>query len=234
MKSKALAIALLCLSSASAFSEVEPRNGLVNLSATATSEIKNDKMTVILFIENRGADSKEVSALNTEAINKGMEIVKANPDITATTGSRRMVPLYQPNTKSQPVEGVPPIQVWSERAELILSSKDFAGLSDVVAKLSGTLHTAWMNFSVDEETRAKGESAMLEKALTMFRDKAWDVSKLLGKGGYKIVEVNIETSDQNTVRPMAMMMSRGVNESVQVDGGFSSINQTVSGQILLD
>ncbi|RML93390.1 hypothetical protein APX70_03341, partial [Pseudomonas syringae pv. maculicola] len=123
-------------------------------------------------------------------------------DVKIRQGSRNSYPVY--DDKGQKITG------WRERAELRLESADFAVLSKLTGELLTDLKMGGMDFSISPSTRKTSEDALLKDAVTAFKARAQLVTEALGGKGYKLVNLNLNTSGypQPYLRAPVMMMAK--------------------------
>ncbi|WP_162874306.1 SIMPL domain-containing protein, partial [Pseudomonas viridiflava] len=82
-------------------------------------------------------------------------------------------------------------------------------LSKLTGELLGDLKMGGMDFSISPATRKASEDTLLKDAVTAFKARAQLVTEALGGTGYKLVNLNLNTSGypQPYLRaPVAMMM----------------------------
>lgn len=173
------------LSSLPALAE-EARYNQISLRAEVNQEVQRDLMLVTLYTEAQDSDPAKLAAQITETLNKALGQARQVKDVKIRQGSRNSYPVY--DDKGQKITG------WRERAELRLESADFAVLSKLTGELLTDLKMGGMDFSISPSTRKTSEDALLKDAVTAFKARAQLVTEALGGTGYKLVNLNLNTS----------------------------------------
>ncbi|MCF5293253.1 DUF541 domain-containing protein, partial [Pseudomonas syringae] len=189
------------LSSLPAMAE-EARYNQISLRAEVNQEVQRDLMLVTLYTEAQDIDPAKLAAQITETLNKALGQARQVKDVKIRQGSRNSYPVY--DDKGQKITG------WRERAELRLESADFAVLSKLTGELLTDLKMGGMDFSISPSTRKTSEDALLKDAVTAFKARAQLVTEALGGTGYKLVNLNLNTSGypQPYLRAPVMMMAK--------------------------
>jgi predicted secreted protein len=221
------ALSTLTLASFSALAD-EPRYNLVSVRAEASQEVPRDLMQVTLYSEAQNKDPAKLAAQITETLNKAVTQAREVKDITTRQGSRNSTPVY--DDKSQKIIG------WSEHAELRLESADFAALSKLTGELLTDLKIAGMDFSISKPARMASEDTLLKEAVLNFKKRAQLVTDAMGGNGYKVVNLNLNTSGypQPYMRAPVMMMKAAPRDSApapEVEAGTSQVNVIAEGMI---
>lgn len=221
------ALSTLTLASFSALAD-EPRYNLVSVRAEASQEVPRDLMQVTLYSEAQNKDPAKLAAQITETLNKAVTQAREVKDITTRQGSRNSTPIY--DDKSQKIIG------WSEHAELRLESADFAALSKLTGELLTDLKIAGMDFSISKPARMASEDTLLKEAVLNFKKRAQLVTDAMGGSGYKVVNLNLNTSGypQPYMRAPVMMMKAAPRDSApapEVEAGTSQVNVIAEGMI---
>jgi len=205
-----------------------PRYNQVSVRAEASQEVPRDLMQVTLYAEAQDKDPAKLAAQITEALNKAVGQAREVKAITTRQGSRNSSPIY--DDKNQRITG------WSEHAELRLESADFAALSKLTGELLTDLKIASMEFSISKPARLASEDALLKDAVTAFKNRAQLVSDALGGSGYRVVNLNLNTSGypQPYMRAPVMMMKASRADAApapDVEAGTSQVNVIADGVI---
>ena len=201
----------------------------VSVRAEVSQEVQRDLMTVTLYTEAQNTDPAKLAAGVTETLNKVLGEARQVKDINIRQGSRNSYPIY--DDKGQKITG------WRERAELRLESADFAALSKLTGDLLGSdMKMAGMDFSISNPARKASEDALLKDAVTAFRARAKLVTDALGGTGYKLVNMNLNTSGfpQPYLRAPVMMMKAASADAAptpDVEAGTSQVSVAADGVI---
>ncbi|AVB27565.1 MULTISPECIES: SIMPL domain-containing protein [Pseudomonas] len=216
------------LSSLPAMAE-EARYNQISLRAEVNQEVQRDLMLVTLYTEAQDIDPAKLAAQITETLNKALGQARQVKDVKIRQGSRNSYPVY--DDKGQKITG------WRERAELRLESADFAVLSKLTGELLTDLKMGGMDFSISPSTRKTSEDALLKDAVTAFKARAQLVTEALGGTGYKLVNLNLNTSGypQPYLRAPVMMMAKSSRAdsapTPDVEAGTSQVSVAADGVI---
>ncbi|CAM3309402.1 hypothetical protein BZK31_03955 [Pseudomonas floridensis] len=226
------ATTLLALAAATLFSlptlAEEARYNQISLRAEVHQEVQRDLMLVTLYTEAQDSDPAKLAAQITETVNKALGQARQAKDVKIRQGSRNSYPIY--DDKGQKITG------WRERAEVRLESADFAALSKLTGELLGDLKMGGMDFSISPSTRKASEDALLKDAVTAFKARAQLVTEALGGTGYKLINLNLNTSGypQPYLRAPVMMMKASREDAAptpDVEAGTSQVSVAADGVI---
>ena len=201
---------------------------IVTITASATSNVANDRMHAFLRAEADNADAalaaSDVNARMTRALSRARSV----PGVEASTAGYSSYQITEPN---RPLH-------WRVSQTLLLESGDFAALSGLVSKLQGSdgLVLSGLNFTVSAATRRAAEDALTQQAIKNWQQRAQSAAQGFGGGGWRAGRVTIQTNDY--ARPQPMYKASGAMASsvapVAVEGGMSDVTVTVSGEAILD
>lgn len=205
-----------------------PRYNQISLRAEVNQEVQRDLMLVTLYTEAQDADPAKLAAQVTETLNKALGQARQVKDVKIRQGNRNSYPIYE--EKGQKITG------WRERAELRLESADFAALSKLTGELLGDLKIGGMDFSISPPARKTSEDALLKDAVAAFKTRAQLVTEALGGTGYKLVNLNLNTSGypQPYLRAPAMMMKSSREDAAptpDIEAGTSQVSVAADGVI---
>jgi predicted secreted protein len=218
----------LALASAPALAD-DVHYNQVSVRAEVNQEVQRDLMTVTLYSESQNSDPAKLAAEITETLNKALGQARQVKEITIRQGSRNSYPIY--DDKGQKITG------WRERAELRMESADFAALSKLTGDLlGGEMKMAGMDFSISNPARKASEDTLLKEAVNAFKARAQLVTDALGGKGYKLVNLNLNTSGypQPYMRAPVMMMKAARADAAptpDVEAGTSQVSVTADGVI---
>ncbi|RMQ47440.1 hypothetical protein ALQ04_03874 [Pseudomonas cichorii] len=206
----------------------EARYNQISLRAEVNQEVQRDLMLVTLYSEAQNSDPAKLAAQITETLNKALGQARQVKEVTIRQGSRNSYPIY--DEKGQAITG------WRERAELRLESADFAALSKLTGELLNDLKMGGMDFSISTPTRKASEDALLKDAVAAFKARAQLVTEALGGTGYKLVNLNLNTSGypQPYLRAPVMMMKAERADAAptpDVEAGTSQVSVSADGVI---
>ena len=221
------ALAATALASLPALAEA-PRYNQISLRAEVNQEVQRDLMLVTLYTEAQDSDPAKLAAQITETLNKTLAQARQVKEVKIRQGNRNSYPVY--DDKGQKITG------WRERAELRLESADFAALSKLTGELLTDVKMGGMDFSISPTARKTSEDALLKDAVTAFKARAQLITEALGGTGYKLVNVNLNTSGypQPYLRAPAMMMKSSREDAAptpDVEAGTSQVTVAADGVI---
>lgn len=222
-----LALGVAALSSAPAMAE-DVHYNQISVRAEVDQEVARDLMNVTLYSESQNTDPARLAAEITETLNKALAQARQVNGVTIRQGNRSSYPIY--DDKGQKITG------WRERAELRLESADFAALSRLTGEMLGDMKMGGMDFSIAKPTRKTSEDALLKDAVTAFRARAQLLTEALGGTGYKVINLNFNTSGfpQPYMRAPVMMMKAARSDAAptpDVEAGTSQVTVTADGVI---
>ncbi|MCE2908820.1 MAG: SIMPL domain-containing protein [Burkholderiaceae bacterium] len=210
-----------------------PPQNVVSLSATASAQVPQDWLTVVLATTREGADPAALQAQLKQALDAALSEARRaaagrEPQaLEVQTGGFSLSPRYGRDGR---------MSGWSGRAELVLQGRDTAAIAQLAGRIQ-TLSVASTGFSLSREGREKVESQVVAEAIARFRTRADEVGRAFGFGSWSLREVNVQT-DSPMVPPMARMrvaaaMAPPADEPLPVEAGKATVSVTVSGSIAL-
>lgn len=198
MKFKPLVCLLLPFSLAlTANAESQPADtsakSLISLGVEVTKEVDYDVMEVSLFVQQENKNLKELNQVINTKVNAALALIKQQSAVQIKRNSRHTYVNYNAKGKQSG---------WVERAELVLESKDFMALSQVISELNETFAIVDVVPKLSHDAAATFEDEMIKNALTRFQHKAQVVQSAMNAKGYRIV--NLRLTDDNGDRRFAM------------------------------
>jgi len=221
---KYLLLVCLAVFTATGLAGNELRYNQVRIQSTQSESVSNDTMHVTLqtYAEMQ-APAKLAARINQE-MEWALEQARQVKGVKVSTGSYQTWPV----TRKQVTTG------WRGQQDLILESRDTEVLSHLTGQLQAKLQVKSMNFTVSDEKRIAVENRLIDVALNTFKERARIVGDNLKAEGYRIVELNVNTSSQ---RPPVMYRARvatmEASDAVAVAGGESDVRVTVNGTVEL-
>ena len=232
-RTKCTTLLLLCAAStcgAQTLIDVAPTSQpIVTITATATSNVANDRMHAFLRAEADNVDAVQAASDVNARMARALSRARSGPGVDASTAG------YNSNQITE--QNRPPR--WRVSQTLVLESGDFAALSGLVSKLQGTdgLLLSGLNFTVGDATRRSAEDALTQQAIRNWQQRAQGAAKGFGAGGWRAGRVTIQTNDHGRP-PQPMFRASGVAAAsaapIMVEGGMSDVTVTVSGEAILD
>ena len=208
--------------------EAAPREGVVNLSSSASLEVTRDLLNITFNTTREGQDAASVQAQLKQALDVALVEARkaARPgQLDVQTGNFSLSPRY---TNKGVING------WQGSAELIVEGRDMAAIGQLAGRI-GTLTIARVGYGLSRELREKSEGEVASQAIARYRAKAADYAKQFGYAAYAIGEVNVSSNDaQPPMRPMMMQaksMSASADEALPVEPGKGTVTVSVSGTV---
>ena len=116
----------------------------------------------------------------------------------------------------------------------MLEGSDHKAIGRLVGTLQEKLQVKSMQFSVSDDRRRAVENRLIGRALDAFRERAGIVGSNLDAKGYRIVELNINTSSQRPPVPyQARMAAMEAAAPVVTEAGDSDVRVTINGTVEL-
>lgn len=193
----ALIILLAMAVPAQAHDDNRPSQNLVSLSAEASTEVENDVLVAELYIQREGANPERLSKDVNQAIDWGVSQAKANAKIQVQTLG------YQTNPNYHKGE----IKGWRVRQSMRLESQDSEALRALIGTLQQRLLVQSVGYQVSKESQRRAEDKLIAQALQNYTQRARAIAKALGRDGYSLVEIDVNTSGHSP-RPVPMMQTR--------------------------
>lgn len=204
----------------------ELRYNQVRLQSQQTEAVSNDTMHVSMNTYAEMQDPAKLAAKINSAMEWALQQAKQVKGVRVSTGSYQTWPV----TRKEVTTG------WRGQQDLVMESADTEALSQLVGQLQERLQIKSMRFTVSDKKRAAVENRLIVAALDAFKQRAGIIGDNLKAGGFRIVEINVNTS---TIRPPMLRqanmasLSSEAGDAVAVEGGESDVSVTVNGSIEL-
>ena len=237
MKLKHFALLLLPLSMAlTANAETKPTDesekNVISFSTEVTKDVDYDVMEVTLFVKEENKNLKELNQTINQKVNAALEVLKKQSAVEVKKNTRSTQVRYDSKGKQSG---------WIERADLVLESKDFVVLSQVISDLNDTFAITDVVQKLSKEAAVKFEDEMIKSALAQFQHKAQLIQTSLNAKGYEVVNLNLDSRNEmpyfdRRMMPVAKMnsFSSEAADEVSLDNnGKAELKASVSAQIKL-
>lgn len=208
------------------FAAAAQAGALVDLSAEASRPAANDMVRASIYSEASGSNPADLARQVNGNIAEALKLIREKKGVTVKTGSQSTYPIY---TQSRKIDG------WRMRSELLIESKDFGAVSELLGRLQQ------MRLAVGDitqlpapETRRQAEDEAMREAIRAFQNRAAVVGEQLGKT-WQIKQMHI---NQGGGSPVPLMRGKAVMMAAEaapapIEAGESTITTNVSGQIEL-
>jgi len=223
-----LAIALLCGTALAQAQTLPPPQNVLQLSASATTEVPQDLLAITVSVQREGGDATAVQSQLKQVLDAALAEARkaARPgQLDVRTGSFGVYPRYSPKGG---------VNGWQGRADLVLEGRDMPAISQLAGRMSG-MAVASVAYGLTRETREKVEGDVAAQAIGRFKARAESYARQFGFGGYSIREVNVGQADaafqQGMPRVRAMSAAMASDEAVPVEAGKANVTVTVNGSV---
>jgi len=200
----------------------------INLSVNVQKEIENDLLIASLYTQEEALQQSQVA----ERINTTMQWVL---DITDEERSVQMQTTqyntYPINDRNNRLTG------WRGRQGIRLQSNDVETLTRLLGVLQQKLAIESMTYGISKASRSTAEESLITEAITQFQKRAELITSEMGRTGYRVVTMNINTQP-NRPSPLpyqsrALTIEADIAEPV-VELGLQTVVVSISATIELD
>jgi predicted secreted protein len=199
----------------------------IDLTAEASLPAANDMVSATVYAEASGSNPAELARRVNQEIAQALKLIMSKPGISAKSGQQHTYPVYGQDQK---------IENWRMRSEIVLESKDQAGVSELLGKLQ-QMRLAVGNLiqQPSPATRLATEAETTREAIRAFQERAKLVAEIFGKP-FRVTQLNLQQNGSQPPMPM-FRVNRAVmaaeSAPMPIEAGESLIKTTVSGQIEL-
>ncbi|OOF66445.1 SIMPL domain-containing protein [Rodentibacter sp. Ppn85] len=235
MKLKSFGLILLALpfsTSVLAENAIARQTNIVSFNAEAEKSIERDLLNVRLFYQVDGKDLADLNKTISERLNKAVGIVQKQSAVEIKGNSRNTSVRYNDEGKKTG---------WIARADLVLESKDFQALSEVLNSLDGILAIEDVNATISPEKLMSVESELTQAVIEKFKNKAVLIQHSLQMNRYRILNLDISSVNESVpIRPYvspraakAAMLSYEAAPNAFLENGKEEVRVRATAQIEL-
>lgn len=202
---------------------------IINLDATAQTEVANDELIAQLQVIRSGSDATRLSQEVNRQTARVLDQLKAYPDIEARTTAYQTRPIYRDSK----------ISSWQVTQTINLRSKDFDAMSQLLGDIADMANIASLQFQLSDSLVENTRNRLMTEAIQKFRDKASLIQQQFGEPGYRLVNLSVDTGhyfpQPAMERGMLMSADMAVKSSapVALEAGSNTVSVTVRGTIQL-
>ena len=206
-----------------------PPQNVLQLTASGTVEVQQDLLSMTLVTTRDATDAATVQTQLKAALDAALNEAKKNAQpgqLDVRTGNFSLSPRY---TREGKING------WQGSAEMVLEGRDFPRITQTAGRIT-TLNVGNVGFALSREQRARSETEAQTIAIENFKQKATELAKGFGFGGYTLREVSVNANDSGPIRPRVMAAaakSYSSDAPVPVEGGKTAVVVNVSGSVQL-
>lgn len=216
-------------------------HSIMNITVTEQMKLAQDTLSASLRYELDGGSANEIQDRINKAVAEAVTEAKAYSDVKTTTGSY-YVYVYDEGQVIDPRTGQPmsSTKKWRGTQTIDLESSNSTKLLELAGKIQtkGFIMNG-MNYSLSREKSESVQDELMQKALKQLGAKAKIAATALGKGGYDIIDVNINGSAPPIypvyARASMMAMEKGVADVATpvAAAGESEVSMSVTARVLL-
>ncbi len=188
----------------------------INLSASAEGTVNNDILVAQLAAINESKSIQRAAEGVNTTFGWALTQIEKVDGVQAQTLRYHTTPIYK-NKK---------ISAWRVRQAVKLESTDTVKLADLIGLLQEKMALNSIQYRVSLPVKQEAEERLTTQALTLFKKRAELITKTLGAKSYRIVQLNIGSSRQQPVYPMAMR-AESFSSAKAVAPSFKAGSQTV-------
>lgn len=209
------------------FAAASQAGALIDLAAEASRPAANDMVRASVYSEASGSNPADLARQVNGNIGEALKLIREKKGVTVKSGNQSTYPIY---TQSRKIDG------WRMRSELLIESKDFGAVSELLGRLQQMrLAVGDIAQMPSPETRRQVEDEAMREAIRAFQNRAAVVAEQLGKD-WKIKQMHINQGGGSPVPIMrgaraAMLAAEAA--PAPIEAGESTITTNVSGQIEL-
>ncbi|MEN8175401.1 MAG: SIMPL domain-containing protein [Pseudomonadota bacterium] len=224
MLRKTLLLLTFTLGTAATAAEEAPRYDQVSFSVDAVQATPNDLLVAVMYAEAEGLDATPLAQQVNEAIAWALVAAKSRQEVDVQTLDYRTQPIYQDGR----------INGWRVSQSLRLQSGDGQVLSVLMGELQERLAMRSLDYRISSEKRGEVQETLIKKAIKAFRTRAEMVTTAFGGSGYRLVDVQVDTSgDRPIPRPYATRAMAMEAAAPPIEAGTQDLRVEVSGTIEL-
>lgn len=206
---------------------------LLQLEASASQQVRRDKVQITLAADVEGASQGEVSRKLNDALQQVAEQARAVPALRVSNGPYWVAP----QSTASDDDKTPDEKRWRGNAQLLLESSDFDVASEFAHKVSDTMAVNGLNFVLSNEAREEARKQLLAQAAQAFRDKAEHATKAFGFSRYEIRTISLDGASTPMPKSTGMMRSFAVanaeDNAMPMESGETTVRVSVTGAVAL-
>ena len=225
LRAVALALCAAVMDLALAAQPVAPE-GQLQISASASQEVAQDVISVVMNTSREGEDSQAVQAGLKQALDAALAEARGSAragQVDVRTGHFALYPRRSKGT----------ITGWQGSAELVIEGKDIAAIAQLTGRID-TLTVARVSYSLSREQRERVEAEVAARAIARYRARAADYARQFGYGSYVIRDVQVSSGEEPPPVPILRartMAMEAAEAPLPVEAGKATVTVNVSGTV---
>lgn len=224
-----LLLAVACFNTGEVMAQPTVVYDQIDLTATAEREIENDEIVAVVYAQAQAQLQSEAANSVNEDIRWALDVAESTRGIKAQTLQYNSYPTYGNNQR---------IVGWQARQSLRLETRDSDQLSELLGELQERVAIESVNYQVSRDAREQADEELIREALQSFTHRAELVAEELGRNGFRIVRININTGGGRgspiAFRSRGMMAEAADVAQPALEAGTQSVSVDVSGTIELN
>lgn len=203
---------------------------MLNLNASESTEVEQDTLHASLYYSAQGRDRVALQNEVNEAMAEALALLEDGGVDYAT--QQYYVHIVRPE---RPTRGDPSNPMWRAQQGLQLTSEDSAALLELVAELQGMgLTMSSLNYSLSPQRYEEVSDSLMEAVLDKLRARAEAAAAALGKSGAELVEVTLNSSNNQFRGRSTMALSADAEMAPPVaEPGETTVSLNVSARAIL-
>ncbi|WP_299976571.1 SIMPL domain-containing protein [uncultured Pseudoteredinibacter sp.] len=203
---------------------------VVNINASAKTELANDLMEVTLSSYHQEEKAERASSQVNRDMAWAIDLLKRAQNIKYQTRGYNTHPNYNRSNR---------ITSWTSSQRVVIESDDFAAMGNLLVKLQERLKVETLRFTTKDETRDAEQDELTSRALAAFKKKAALVQKAMDAKDYRVVNMSINQQGHHNppfLHARAEMKSMTMDSAaphVAMEAGESTLSTQVHGSIQL-
>ncbi len=196
----------------------------INLSVSAGQEVDNDTLVSVLYAQEEGNDPSLLSQKVNQVVASAVDKAKRSPAIKVQTLDYNTSPIYRNKVLSG----------WRVRQSIRLESGNAAELSQLIGDLQQQLGVSSISYAISPERKQESETKLITQAIAAFRKRAQMITQEMGRSGYRLVNMNVNTSGiAPRPRPMRAMAMQADAAPPTLEAGSRRVEVNINGTIEL-
>lgn len=206
---------------------------VVNLSASAYQQARQDWLRVVVRTTLEGAEPMAVQKQLKKAVDEALAQLRPQTQprqLEVHSGPFGVSPRY--NDKGR-------VAGWQGQADLVIEGRDFARIGQAAAEVP-RMAVESAQFSLSREARQQLEAEVQSQAVQNFRQRAQALARDFGFAGYTLRQVNVSAVDRPEpgIQPRMLMADAAMAPAaapaaIPLVAGKDEVRITVSGSIQL-
>lgn len=203
-----------------------------NLSSEATAEIDNDLMIATLVVQQEDKDPAALADKVNSTMAWAVDLLRPFKSVNIKTRDYQTYPRYDTSQVRRLIG-------WRATQTLQLETEDFGAAGQAIQQLQEKLQVQGIRLLTKDSTRESASNKLIGEALDAFKQRALLVQENMGSSGFRILDVNIQTGQNdapmfNARAEMADVMRSSVAAEPVVEPGTSRVTVQVLGRVQLN